>query len=133
MSLHDNATATKDRHALPIAWEVWPDGLFEDERPAEYEAHVRATGPMYACPPWCSSTHHPRAGIAEGALVHEVDLPGVSAPGLGFWADVSQSLGADAPEIWANLELRRGMSSADARQIAAALLAAADALDDITG
>lgn len=93
-----------------------------------HEAAVRATGTVYACPDWCDATDHARVGLHDGLVA-----PGhhtARAEVAGLRVGVAQE---DHPGAVASVLLGGDvdLTAAQARQVAAALLNAADALDGI--
>lgn len=100
-----------------------------------YRDHVRATGQVYRCPDWCTAKDHPRAGIWDARLdgiAHATDeftLEGGDAD--DFVVRVEQFEG-EAPTVMVYSDLQE-LTAAGARQVAAALLNAADVLDRIGG
>ena len=109
-----------------------------------YEAHVRATGIVHVCPDWCPADDHPRAGIydleapEEAVIAHTRDLWTLNTEEDEPKSEVHIALerweGYREADKGTNLYLHAEapMTAAQARQVAAALLDAADTLDGMT-
>jgi hypothetical protein len=87
-----------------------------------YEAHVRATGVEYRCPDWCVSPDHARRGL--------YDPQGGAPDHVAYDSAVGVYVGAcDGDPIQLDVSVEGALDAAQARRLAAALLDAADVLD----
>lgn len=93
------------------------------------------------CPPWCNKEpgHGYETGDWDGAWIrfHSLSLPACpNEEKVDVWASAMEIRRPDGTvivePISANVDERTGLSAADLRQGAAALLNAADALDEAT-
>lgn len=90
-----------------------------------YEQHVRATGAVYECPPWCVASDHARRGLYD---------PQGGAPDHVAFDGGGVTVGAcDGDPVQLHCEGADGLTAVGARRLAAALLDAADVLDRISG
>lgn len=95
-----------------------------------YEAHVRRTGTVYTCPPWCDDDDHPRTGICDGTDNEPHHLATAEAVQTDAGAvQVAVSGTVDHQAI--NSDRAEDLTAAEARHLAALLLNAADTLDGI--
>jgi hypothetical protein len=97
-----------------------------------WERHVRAHGQVYECPGWCQAVDHPRQGIihAGDGPIHAACEVEVGAGRSAVVVLLAADDAALAPALRVYAEDGQ-LSTGEARQLAAALLNAADALDAI--
>ncbi len=93
---------------------------------------------VYACPWWCTAVDHPRRGVYElddvteiGAVIHRALFPAVPLDGAPH-VEVLALDNADEPPCLVVCDAQ-SLYSEQARELAAALMSAADLLDQCAG